>query len=163
MKRPPIERIKPEVRAIGGYHLKAYDCPVKLNQNESPFDVPEELKAQILETIRQRPWSRYPQPMPADLVETLARHTGWGPEGLIVCNGSNTLVQLVLAVSTSPESVDFAASKGLEIMVGGPTAVMGQVPQVMALWHEEMKRNRTRLLTARGEVAVGKLSGSSWT
>ena len=46
---------------------------------------------------------------------------------------------VVIAVSTSPESVDFAASKGLEIMVGGPTAVMGQVPQVMALWHERME------------------------
>ncbi len=102
LKPPPLKRIKPEVRAIGGYHLKAYDCPIKLNQNESPFDVPEELKAQILETVRQRPWSRYPQPMPADLIEALARHAGWDPESLIVCNGSNTLVQLVLAVSTSP-------------------------------------------------------------
>ena len=42
---------------------------------------------------------------------------------------------MTIAVSTSPESVDFAAKMGLEIMVGGPTAVMGQVPQVMELWH----------------------------
>ncbi|MDP6946010.1 MAG: adenylosuccinate lyase, partial [Myxococcota bacterium] len=34
---------------------------------------------------------------------------------------------------------------------------------VMALWHEEMKRNRGRLLTARDEIAVGKLSGAVGT
>ncbi|MBT3602246.1 MAG: histidinol-phosphate aminotransferase, partial [Candidatus Latescibacteria bacterium] len=39
-----LQNFKPEVLALDGYHLKAYDCPVKLNQNESPFDVPETLK-----------------------------------------------------------------------------------------------------------------------
>ena len=34
---------------------------------------------------------------------------------------------------------------------------------VMALWHEEMKRNRARLLVARDEIAVGKLSGAVGT
>jgi adenylosuccinate lyase len=34
---------------------------------------------------------------------------------------------------------------------------------VMALWHEEMKRNRLRLETARTEIAVGKLSGAVGT
>ncbi len=43
-----------------------------------------------------------------------------------------------IAVSTSPESVDFAASKGMTIMVGGPTAVMGQVPEVIAMWRERI-------------------------
>jgi adenylosuccinate lyase len=34
---------------------------------------------------------------------------------------------------------------------------------VMALWHEEMKRARTRLLVARAEIAVGQLSGAVGT
>ncbi|MEE2779493.1 MAG: adenylosuccinate lyase [Myxococcota bacterium] len=34
---------------------------------------------------------------------------------------------------------------------------------VMAQWHEEMKRNRERLVVARDEVAVGKLSGAVGT
>jgi alkanesulfonate monooxygenase SsuD/methylene tetrahydromethanopterin reductase-like flavin-dependent oxidoreductase (luciferase family) len=44
-----------------------------------------------------------------------------------------------IAVSTSPESIDFAASKAMPIMVGGPTAVMGQVPRVIEMWHERME------------------------
>ncbi|MBT6275374.1 MAG: LLM class flavin-dependent oxidoreductase [Chromatiales bacterium] len=50
-------------------------------------------------------------------------------------------IPMNIAVSTSPESVDFAASRGLPIMVGGPTAVLGQIPQVIALWHERMEHH----------------------
>tara|TARA_B100000676_G_scaffold94769_1_gene94628 strand:- start:116 stop:1165 length:1050 start_codon:yes stop_codon:yes gene_type:complete len=48
-------------------------------------------------------------------------------------------IPMHIAVSTSPESVDYAASKAMPIMVGGPTAVMGQVPQVLEMWHERME------------------------
>lgn len=99
---PPLKRIRPEILSADGYHLTRYDCPVKLNQNESPFDIPDDLKNEILADVRKRPWFRYPQPMEMDLVEALADFAGWRPDALIVCNGSNTLVQLVLAVSTSP-------------------------------------------------------------
>ena len=99
---PPLHRIKPEVRALDVYHLTAYDCPIKLNQNESPFDVPEDLKAPILEAVSKRSWSRYPDPMPMDLVSALAGHVGVDSQRVMACNGSNTLLQLFLAVTTSP-------------------------------------------------------------
>ena len=97
-----LNNIKPEVRALHGYHLTAYDCPIKLNQNESPFDVPDSLKDEILNTVHSKTWSRYPEPMQMDLVEALANHVGVDAKGLIVCNGSNTLVQLLLGVISAP-------------------------------------------------------------
>jgi alkanesulfonate monooxygenase SsuD/methylene tetrahydromethanopterin reductase-like flavin-dependent oxidoreductase (luciferase family) len=48
-------------------------------------------------------------------------------------------IPIQVAVTTSPESIDFAASKGLQIMVGGPTAVMGQVPEIIRHWHDRME------------------------
>ena len=45
---------------------------------------------------------------------------------------------LYIAVSTSPESVDYAASRNIQIIVGGPTAVMGQAPDVVKLWRSKM-------------------------
>jgi len=48
-------------------------------------------------------------------------------------------IPIHIAVSTSPESVDFAASQNMPIIVGGPTASMGQVPEVLRLWHERME------------------------
>ncbi|MBT4137888.1 MAG: histidinol-phosphate transaminase, partial [Candidatus Latescibacteria bacterium] len=99
-----LQNFKPEVLALDGYHLKAYDCPVKLNQNESPFDVPETLKDEILNTVRNKPWSRYPEPMPMDLVNAFANHVGADPDGILVSNGSNTLVQLILGVISAPNA-----------------------------------------------------------
>ena len=46
---------------------------------------------------------------------------------------------LYVAVSTSPETVDYAASRNMQIIVGGPTAVMGQAPDVVKLWHSKME------------------------
>ncbi len=97
-----LHNIKPEVRALRGYHLTAFDCPIKLNQNESPFDVPDSVKDEILHAVRNKPWSRYPEPMQMDLVQALADHVGVDARGLIVCNGSNTLVQLVIGVVSAP-------------------------------------------------------------
>ncbi len=34
----------------------------KLDQNESPFDVPEDIKVKLLEEFRRFEWNRYPQP-----------------------------------------------------------------------------------------------------
>ena len=47
---------------------------------------------------------------------------------------------IYIAVSTSPESVDYAAKLGVPIIVGGPTTTLGQTPQVVRLWHERMER-----------------------
>jgi histidinol-phosphate aminotransferase len=99
-----LQRVRPEVLAAPGYHLSAYDCPIKLNQNESPFDVPDDVKSEVLETVRGLSWSRYPLPMPTDLVEALAAHVGQDPDGVIVCNGSNTLIQLILAMTCVPDA-----------------------------------------------------------
>ncbi|MXX04815.1 MAG: hypothetical protein F4Z49_13870 [Gemmatimonadetes bacterium] len=52
--------IKPAVRAMSGYTLVQPDCPVKLNQNECPFDVPEELKREIVDEALASNWGRYP-------------------------------------------------------------------------------------------------------
>ena len=45
---------------------------------------------------------------------------------------------LYIAVSTSPSSVEYAASRQIQIMVGGPTDIMGQAAQVVKLWHDKM-------------------------
>ena len=43
-----VNTIKPAIRDMKGYTLVQPDCPIKLNQNECPFDVPHDLKQHIL-------------------------------------------------------------------------------------------------------------------
>ena len=47
---------------------------------------------------------------------------------------------LFQAVSTSPASVEFAASRKIQVIAGGPTDIMGQAPQVIKLWREKMEQ-----------------------
>ena len=94
-----LARIKPQVRALTAYGLSAPAAPRKLNQNESPFDAPEAVKRAVLEAARRLPWNRYPAFEPSDLLARLAERHAWTPEGILVGNGSNELIQATLAVT----------------------------------------------------------------
>jgi len=45
---------------------------------------------------------------------------------------------LYVAISTSPETVDWAASQRIQPILGGPTDIMGQAPAVLQRWRERM-------------------------
>jgi histidinol-phosphate aminotransferase len=90
--------VKPGVRAQAGYTLRALPTRRKLNQNECPHDFPPELKQSVLERAASAPWHRYPEFVPARLVERLAAYYGWSPDGVVVGNGSNELIQATLSV-----------------------------------------------------------------
>jgi histidinol-phosphate aminotransferase len=91
--------IKPAVRSQVGYTLASPSAPRKLNQNESPFDFPPELKQEVFNLVAGQLWQRYPEFVPRDLQTALAAHYGWVPDGVLVGNGSNELIQATLAVT----------------------------------------------------------------
>jgi histidinol-phosphate aminotransferase len=97
-KNDPLRGVKEQVLKVPAYTLHAYEAAVKLNQNENPFDFPEDLKDETFRRFREREWSRYPEFVPDDLRARLARFTGWCADGILVGNGSNELLQAVLMV-----------------------------------------------------------------
>ncbi|MFY9607673.1 MAG: histidinol-phosphate transaminase [Blastocatellia bacterium] len=98
----PLEKIKPAVRAISAYTLAPYRASIKLNQNENPFDMPDEIKQEVGRRLANRAWSRYPDFDPASLIQRLAAFAGWKPEGTLAGNGSNELIQATLMVTVGP-------------------------------------------------------------
>ena len=48
---------------------------------------------------------------------------------------------LFQAVSTSPASVEFAASRQIQVIAGGPTDILGQAPEVIKLWRQKMEEH----------------------
>lgn len=94
-----LDLIKPSVRGQAAYALKAREARRKLNQNESPYDVPPELKREILARMAAAPWHRYPEFAPARLLQQLSARFDWPAEGILVGNGSNELIQATLAVA----------------------------------------------------------------
>lgn len=91
--------IKPAVRAQAAYTLRAPPARRKLNQNECPLDLPPALKRAILDEVLAAPWQRYPEFVPAGLLERLAAHYRWRADGTLAGNGSNELIQATLSVS----------------------------------------------------------------
>lgn len=102
--------MKPGVRAQAGYMLRAPAARRKLNQNECPYDLPAHLKQIVLDRAAATQWQRYPEFVPARLVERLAAHYGWTAEGVVVGNGSNELIQATLSVVLAPGEAVIAPS-----------------------------------------------------
>jgi histidinol-phosphate aminotransferase len=108
----PLRQIKPAVRSIAAYTLAARHAPVKVNQNENPYDVPETLKRRVLEQALGRAWSRYPEFDPRELLGKLAGFSGWRADGVLAGNGSNELIQALFLVTVAP---------GTRVVVPQPT------------------------------------------
>jgi histidinol-phosphate aminotransferase len=94
--------IKPEVRGLTAYTLKHFDAEVKLDQNENPYELPSDLKKEVVDRVLRRPWGRYPEFVPAAVIATLSKFAGWPAEGILVGNGSNELIQASLSVTLGP-------------------------------------------------------------
>lgn len=107
-----LARVKPSVRAMGAYTLRPYEPRIKLNQNESPYDVPDEVKARIAARLADRPWNRYPPFVARSFLGAVSRVTGWPEDGVLVANGSNELIQAILAVTVGP---------GVNVVIPEPT------------------------------------------
>jgi histidinol-phosphate aminotransferase len=96
-----LSLIKPAVLAQPGYTLVSPPAGRKLNQNESPFDFPADLKREVFTQVSSQSWQRYPEFVPRELQVAVARYYGWAPDGVLIGNGSNELIQCTLAVTLS--------------------------------------------------------------
>ena len=95
----PLRHVQPAVRGLAAYTLALREAPVKLNQNENPWDLPEPVKRRVLERALARPWNRYPDFDPRELIEALADFSGWRADGILAGNGSNELIEALLLVT----------------------------------------------------------------
>ena len=84
-------------------HLKAYKtettpCKIKLSSNENPFDLSKNLKEKIAVEIKKVPLQRYPDPTSKELKEIIADMYGVKPENLVLGNGSDELIHLLITI-----------------------------------------------------------------
>ena len=92
-----VRRIRPAVRDRRPYLVGFPEATtVKLNQNESPYDLPPEVKEEVLREFARIPFNRYPDEFSERLAHTFAAYAGCDPDGVIVGNGSNDLAGLLV-------------------------------------------------------------------
>ena len=81
--------------------LKAYDpitgsYAVRLDANESYFDLPQVLKAKIADQIEQISFNRYPDPIATEVVNAFADYYKLSPDCVTAGNGSDEIITLIL-------------------------------------------------------------------
>jgi len=101
--------IRPEIRALKGYHVPDARGLIKLDAMENPYTWPEALKQEWLEVLRDVPINRYPDPaaqaLRAQLKASLAVPAGMD---VLLGNGSDELIQLILMGVARPDAVVLA-------------------------------------------------------
>ncbi len=98
-----LQHIRPAVRQAHPYLVGGRpDVCVKLNQNESPFDLPDDLKREVLDAFLEIPFNRYPAEQPERLRHALGVHLGHDPAGLLLGNGSNELAHTLGLAMVGP-------------------------------------------------------------
>ncbi len=115
-----LQHIKPSVKELNPYTVIGKPITpdlIKLNQNENPFDVPDEIKREILDNFFVSPWNRYPDVLPHQLTAALSNHIGIDEEYILAANGSNELMYTILMA---------VVSKGTKVLIPTPTFFLYQ-------------------------------------
>ncbi len=86
---------KKTVLELAPYNVSGHPAKIKLNQNESPYDIPAELKKEIIEEFFRIKWNRYPEVFSTALPRKFASLYDLPENSFIVANGSNELIYTV--------------------------------------------------------------------
>ena len=139
-----VESVLPYLRAAvrrqQPYHVgTAPHVTVKLNQNESPLDLPEVLKQELMEAFFETPFNRYPREQPEDLLRELADVLDHDPRGLLIGNGFYSFTALLGMLSlvgivvnnaiVMLEQIDIEREGGLEHYDAIVMACLARLPK----------------------------------
>lgn len=98
--------IRKEVLAMSAYHVADAEGLIKLDAMENPYEWPEDIKTHWLETLRDCPLNRYPDPGARRLAATIKRLNGLDESvALLLGNGSDEIIQLLLMALPQGSSV----------------------------------------------------------
>jgi histidinol-phosphate aminotransferase len=114
LERLIANTLRPDVRALAGYHVADFSGYVKLDAMENPYALPEPLRAELAQRLAGAVINRYPVPSPADLRTKLCARLGV-PAGydVMLGNGSDELISIVINAVARP---------------GAQTVIMAPVP-----------------------------------
>jgi histidinol-phosphate aminotransferase len=89
---PRVDAFKPHLSGLADYPYVAVDAAIKLDQNESPEDLPADLKARAVARLAALSWNRYPALHAEEVRAAVGRHEGWPDRGVVLAPGSNLLI-----------------------------------------------------------------------
>ena len=116
--------VRPQLRTLQAYHVPPAAGLIKLDAMENPYTWPDWLLNDWLNVLRQAVLNRYPDPAAYALKSRIRDVLDVpGPAGLILGNGSDELIQMIIQTVAAP---------GCVIMAPEPTFVMYRQLAVVA-------------------------------
>lgn len=146
---------RPEVVALEAYTLLEAPLPVKLDQNEAPWDWPAPLKEAAACLVTEAVFNRYPPFQERALTEALASRWGLSPESVLVGNGSNELLRALFGAAVGPGRTLFCPSPSFSLygqmaLLSGSRAVAVPFGEAFAYdpaaWLGAVERERPALV-----------------
>jgi len=115
-------RIPENLRAISPYSVPRIECSVKLDGNESPYDLEGEEKLLLSKRLAELPVNRYPDPEALDVITSLSRALEFPANGVLLGNGSDEIIQMIVEV--------FGGKSGC-VLVPSPTFSMYRITSLI--------------------------------
>jgi histidinol-phosphate aminotransferase len=98
--------IRPEIQALGAYHVADAEGMIKLDAMENPYSLPEGLKKKWASVLAGPDVNRYPDPRAPEVKERLRTVMNIGQDlDILLGNGSDELIQMICLAIASPERV----------------------------------------------------------
>ncbi len=119
-----INLVKKSVRELKPYQVENIQCRIKLDAMESPYPLPDSLMKKVIEGIGRVNINRYPDPSAERLKNIISSQAGISAENIIIGNGSDELIQMILTVFGYPSSQSLSGEQGDKILFPAPTFSM---------------------------------------
>jgi histidinol-phosphate aminotransferase len=155
--------IKPAVTQLQAYDPHKRPGHAKLDANEHPYALPSLVREAVLRALAEISINRYPDPDAEGLRRTLAKMLGVAPDMLLLGNGSDELVQMVLMACGAPAAAVLTPTPTFSMYRIGAlmldqrpvevslTADWGlDLPQMLAAMERQWLRRRSRAPARRG-------------
>ncbi len=97
--------IRKAVKDRPAYNFEPKPYTIKLDQNESPYDLSAELKEKVFDKLRDTAFNRYPDIHADGLRADIADYCDWPELGIAVGSGSNTLIRRMIEISGLGQTV----------------------------------------------------------
>jgi histidinol-phosphate aminotransferase len=97
-----VPAVRPDLRALVGYHSAQVDVAVRLNTNESPMPPPAAWQEALAEAVGAIEFNRYPDRAATALRQALADSHGVSTDEVFCANGSNEVLQCLLLAYGGP-------------------------------------------------------------
>lgn len=86
---------RPDLKDFKPYIVNEEKIDVKLDANESCFNIDEKILEEIIKGIKDLQYNRYPCSNPIKLKELYGKYAGVAPENIIIGNGSDELILMI--------------------------------------------------------------------